>query len=166
MSDGPRVPAPLPESRVDYGKLSARRWEIGITPTAENSPEVFVDELAEVGFAAAQVEPFVPAATLIADHLDGRHAIDLALRTIRFRAVRQWLWTNRERIRVRGRALVLPGLTADERTLLEYCRGELLKLLRDEEVLDWFKELAADGNDNLRPPHAGVRATQALSGPV
>lgn len=132
-------PAPLPIDKVDWEALSARRRELGTEPTPENSPDLFADELAMEGWALAQVEPFVPAASLLAAALDARDAIGRALQKARATAARQWLWTNRERCRLFEGRLSLPrDLTDDERKLLGICRAEVVKVLRDGDVLGWF----------------------------
>ena len=134
-----RLPAPLPEHKVPYEDLAAWRRENGAWPTPATAPEVFEDRLAAEGFALAGRERFVGGDGMVADLLSADGAFARALANIRERAARQWLWTNRERLRLAGRRLVLPAdLTAEDRAVLRAVEAEVVKLLRDGEVTDWF----------------------------
>lgn len=139
MTQPRRPPAPLPEHRVEFDRLSDWYAAHGRAPTPEAAPELFADDLAAEGADLFRVEPYIPAADLFADALDARHAVGRALERVRVRAARQWLWTNRERVRLKGRVLCLPAdLTDDEKVLMGWVKGEVVKLLRDGECDGWF----------------------------
>jgi hypothetical protein len=135
-----RPPHPLPEARVPFEALSAWHKENGRWPTPETAPEVFADELALTGFAVAQAEPYVPAATLYADALNAAGAFELALRAIRRRVALRLLteWKGHGRIVGGDRLLLRKKLSAEDRQTAECVKAEIGSLLGDDEYRGWF----------------------------